>query len=208
MEAEMTPPRALSGSRSGGYGAMDDTSWGRGTRADEEAAGDVVSMADSTATLEELEEELVRIERLREQLVRRESELRYMMDDMQLCQEISRLKAELQALVSLPDAERAGSAARAQEESLIRTIHELVEKRDYLVDDVELERLREREEDKEMSDFLQKKLRKKERPLRADAVRAGDRRESEGSPQGKPTFAKTGLTLLKDCCGLASCCVQ
>ncbi|XP_078736732.1 bMERB domain-containing protein 1 isoform X1 [Lampetra fluviatilis] len=68
MEAEMTPPRALTGSRSGGYGAMDDTSWGRGTRADEEAGGDVVSMADSTATLEDLEEELVRIERLREQL--------------------------------------------------------------------------------------------------------------------------------------------
>lgn len=41
-------------------------------------AEDVVSMADSTVTIEDIEEELFRIERLREILVRRESELRYM----------------------------------------------------------------------------------------------------------------------------------
>uniref|UniRef100_A0A674MJ79 Phosphoinositide-3-kinase, regulatory subunit 6a n=1 Tax=Takifugu rubripes TaxID=31033 RepID=A0A674MJ79_TAKRU len=66
--------------------------------ADEE----VVSMADSTVTVDDIEGELLKIERIRDILVRRESELRYMMDDIQLCKEITRLKKELHKLVSLP----------------------------------------------------------------------------------------------------------
>lgn len=41
-------------------------------------AEDVISMADSTITIEDIEGELGRIERIRDILVRRESELRYM----------------------------------------------------------------------------------------------------------------------------------
>lgn len=39
---------------------------------------DVVSMADSTITVDDIEGELFKIERIRDILVRRESELRYM----------------------------------------------------------------------------------------------------------------------------------
>lgn len=39
---------------------------------------EVVSMADSTVTVDHIEEELYKIERIRDVLVRRESELRYM----------------------------------------------------------------------------------------------------------------------------------
>uniref|UniRef100_A0A8C5BZ68 Zgc:171844 n=1 Tax=Gadus morhua TaxID=8049 RepID=A0A8C5BZ68_GADMO len=66
---------------------------------------DVVSMADSTITAENIEDQLFKIERIRDILVRRESELRYMeepMDDIQPCNEISRLKKELQTLMSVP----------------------------------------------------------------------------------------------------------
>lgn len=39
---------------------------------------EIVSMADSTTTIDDIEGELFKIERIREILVRRESELRYM----------------------------------------------------------------------------------------------------------------------------------
>uniref|UniRef100_A0A668AT59 Phosphoinositide-3-kinase, regulatory subunit 6a n=1 Tax=Myripristis murdjan TaxID=586833 RepID=A0A668AT59_9TELE len=85
--------------------------------------------------------ELFKIERIRDVLVRRESELRYMMDDIQLCKEITRLKKELHKLVSLPDNDKSNED-RQKEEELLQQIHKLVETRDFLVDDVEFERLR------------------------------------------------------------------
>uniref|UniRef100_A0A674J9X2 BMERB domain-containing protein n=1 Tax=Terrapene triunguis TaxID=2587831 RepID=A0A674J9X2_9SAUR len=84
---------------------------------------------------------LFKIERIREVLVRRESELRYMMDDIQLCKEISRLKKELQKLIALPEKEKSNEE-KQREEELVQQIHKLVETRDFLVDDVEFERLR------------------------------------------------------------------
>uniref|UniRef100_A0A8C3XNU1 BMERB domain-containing protein n=1 Tax=Chelydra serpentina TaxID=8475 RepID=A0A8C3XNU1_CHESE len=102
----------------------------------------IVSMADSTTTVDDIEGELFKIERIREVLVRRESELRYMMDDIQLCKEISRLKKELQRLIALPEKEKSNEE-KQREEELVQQIHKLVETRDFLVDDVEFERLRE-----------------------------------------------------------------
>ncbi|XP_048846839.1 bMERB domain-containing protein 1-like isoform X4 [Brienomyrus brachyistius] len=113
---------------------------GLGESADTEGE-DVISMADSSITIEDLEGELSRINRIRDLLVRRESELRYMMDDIQLCKEITRLKRELHKLVSAPDADKS-SEDREKETELLRQIQRLVETRDFLVDDVELERLR------------------------------------------------------------------
>uniref|UniRef100_A0A665TII2 Phosphoinositide-3-kinase, regulatory subunit 6a n=1 Tax=Echeneis naucrates TaxID=173247 RepID=A0A665TII2_ECHNA len=98
-------------------------------------------MADSTVTVEDIEGELFKIERIRDVLVRRESELRYMMDDIQLCKEITRLKKELHKLVSMPDNDKS-TEDRQKEEELLLQIHKLVETRDFLVDDVEFERLR------------------------------------------------------------------
>uniref|UniRef100_A0A8D0EC62 BMERB domain-containing protein n=1 Tax=Salvator merianae TaxID=96440 RepID=A0A8D0EC62_SALMN len=103
--------------------------------------------------------ELFKIERIREVLVRRESELRYMMDDIQLCKEISRLKKELQKLLAVPENNKS-KEDKQREEELVQQIHKLVETRDFLVDDVEFERLREREEDKEMAEFLKNKISK------------------------------------------------
>ncbi|KAM4033714.1 bMERB domain-containing protein 1-like isoform 2-T3 [Anomaloglossus baeobatrachus] len=139
------------------YGSLESTVW----KASEQPApaDDVISMADSTTTVDDIEDELFKIERIREILVRRESELRYMMDDFQLCQEITRLKKDLQTLVSKPDKEKT-QVDRQKEEEILQRIHKLVETRDFLVDDVEFERLREREEDKEMAEFLQSKLSK------------------------------------------------
>ncbi|CAL8267072.1 unnamed protein product [Gadus morhua 'NCC'] len=48
------------------------------TEAADKTVRDVVSMADSTITAENIEDQLFKIERIRDILVRRESELRYM----------------------------------------------------------------------------------------------------------------------------------
>uniref|UniRef100_A0A3Q2XFJ0 BMERB domain-containing protein n=2 Tax=Haplochromis burtoni TaxID=8153 RepID=A0A3Q2XFJ0_HAPBU len=156
-------------------------------------------MADSTITVEDIEGELFRIERIRDILVRRESELRYMMDDIQLCKEITRLKQELQKLVSIPDKDKS-KEDREREEKLLQQINKLVETRDFLVDDVEFERLREREEDREMAAFLQSKFPK---ALAAKASGASqDQKVAFKSQQtSAPLLTKTSLTLLKDCCG-------
>ncbi|XP_066560458.1 bMERB domain-containing protein 1 isoform X2 [Amia ocellicauda] len=177
------------------YGALESTTW---TADAAKAEEDIVSMADSTITIDDIEGELFKIERIREVLVRRESELRYMMDDIQLCKEITRLKKELQKLVSIPDKEKSNED-KQKEEELLQQIHKLVETRDFLVDDVEFERLREREEDKEMADFLQSKF-PKSSLKKTNAVK--DRKMTSRAQQtSTPFVTKTGLTLLKECCG-------
>ncbi|XP_061567965.1 bMERB domain-containing protein 1 isoform X2 [Cololabis saira] len=176
------------------YGALEKTQVD-GER--EKAAEDVVSMADSTVTVKDIEGELCRIERIRNILVRRESELRYMMDDIQLCKDITRLKQELQKLVSVPDKDKT-KEDREREDELLRQINKLVETRDFLVDDVEFERLREREEDKEMAALFQSKYPK----AVAEKGALGGRSVASKSQQTSvPFISKTGLTLLKDCCG-------
>uniref|UniRef100_A0ACB8EJI7 Uncharacterized protein n=2 Tax=Sphaerodactylus townsendi TaxID=933632 RepID=A0ACB8EJI7_9SAUR len=57
------------------YGSLETTKW---KAADPGKEDEIVSMADSTATVDDIEGELFKIERIREVLVRRESELRYM----------------------------------------------------------------------------------------------------------------------------------
>uniref|UniRef100_U3J8I7 BMERB domain-containing protein n=1 Tax=Anas platyrhynchos platyrhynchos TaxID=8840 RepID=U3J8I7_ANAPP len=120
------------------------------------------------------------------------------MDDIQLCKEISRLKKELQKLIALPETEKSNEE-KQKEEELVQQIHKLVETRDFLVDDVEFERLREREEDKEMAEFLQNKLSKsylqKATPVKEKKM------TSRGQQTSAPYMTKTGLTLLKECCG-------
>ncbi|KAM6966632.1 bMERB domain-containing protein 1 [Tautogolabrus adspersus] len=163
----------------------------------ETSAEDVVSMADSTITIEDIEGELGKIGRIRDILVRRESELRYMMDDIQLCKEITRLKTELQKLVSIPDKEKS-KEDREREDELLQQINKLVETRDFLVDDVEFERLREREEDREMAAFLHSKFPKK-LPVKGavkDQIVA-----SKSQQTSAPLIPKTGLTVMRDCCG-------
>ncbi|XP_023149363.1 bMERB domain-containing protein 1 [Amphiprion ocellaris] len=177
------------------YGSLEKTQIVQG--AAEKSAEDVVSMADSTITIEDIEGELFRIERIRDILVRRESELRYMMDDIQLCKEITRLKQELQKLVSIPDKDKS-KEAREREEELLQQINKLVETRDFLVDDVEFERLREREEDREMAAFLQARFPK---ALAAKGALQSQKVASKSQQTSAPFITKTGLTLLKDCCG-------
>uniref|UniRef100_H3A0R5 Phosphoinositide-3-kinase, regulatory subunit 6a n=1 Tax=Latimeria chalumnae TaxID=7897 RepID=H3A0R5_LATCH len=162
------------------------------------AKDDIVSMADSTITVDDIEGELFKIERIREVLVRRESELRYMMDDIQLCKEITRLKKELQKLVSIPDKEKSNED-KQKEEELLQQIHKLVETRDFLVDDVEFERLREKEEDKEMAAFLQTKLSKAKLIKSKSLTKKTSKKR--GQQTSTPFVTKTGLTLLKECCG-------
>ncbi|XP_067115790.1 bMERB domain-containing protein 1 [Osmerus mordax] len=176
------------------YGSLECTKWNTDTS--KTAEEDVVSMADSTITTDDIEGELFKIERIRDVLVRRESELRYMMDDIQLCKEITRLKKELQKLVSVPDNDKS-SEDRQKEEELLQQIHKLVETRDFLVDDVEFERLREKEEDKEMADFLKSKFPKSLKKKGSTP----SRRVTSRNQQASSPIAKTGLTLLKECCG-------
>ncbi|XP_022054688.1 bMERB domain-containing protein 1-like [Acanthochromis polyacanthus] len=173
------------------YGSLERTEWSRDGSQPEE---DVVSMADSTITVDDIEGELFKIERIKDVLVRRESELRYMMDDIQLCKEITRLKKELHKLVSIPDNDKSNED-RQKEEELLQQLHKLVETRDFLVDDVEFERLREKEEDKEMADFLKSKF-PRNMKTGVPTRRAPTRAQQTSSP-----FTKTGLTLLKECCG-------
>ncbi|XP_028456366.1 uncharacterized protein C16orf45 isoform X1 [Perca flavescens] len=176
------------------YGSLEKTQVDTAT---EKPTEDVISMADSTITIEDIEGELCKIDRIRDILVRRESELRYMMDDIQLCREITRLKAELQQLVSTPDDDKS-KADREREEELLQQVNKLVETRDFLVDDVEFERLREREEDREMAVFLQSKFPK---TLSAKGASQDQNVASKSQQTSTPFISKTGLTLLKDCCG-------
>ncbi|XP_006146621.1 uncharacterized protein C16orf45 homolog isoform X3 [Tupaia chinensis] len=121
------------------YGAVEETAWKA------EGLGrsqlDIISMAETTMMPEEIELEMAKIQRLREVLVRRESELRFMMDDIQLCKDIMDLKQELQNLVAIPEKEKT-KLQKQREDELIQKIHKLVQKRDFLVDDAEVERLR------------------------------------------------------------------
>ncbi|XP_077068038.1 bMERB domain-containing protein 1 [Siphateles boraxobius] len=177
------------------YGSLDQTELCEETG--KQAEEDVVSMADSTITVEDIEGELFKIERIKDALVRKESELRYMMDDIQLCKEITRLKKDLQKLVSIPDKEKSNED-RQREEELLQQIQKLVETRDFLVDDMEFERLREREEDNEMADFLQTKFPNR---CRMKSQTKDKRMMSRAQQTSSPYVTKTGVTLLKECCG-------
>ncbi|XP_055770855.1 bMERB domain-containing protein 1-like [Salvelinus fontinalis] len=117
------------------YGSVSETEW---TKDKDESD---VSMAESIMSPDEIEVEMARIQRLREVLVRRESELRFMADDIQLCKDIMSLKQELRKVVTVPEREKT-KKQRQWEEELILKIHKLVQKRDFLVDDAEVERLR------------------------------------------------------------------
>ncbi|XP_030069372.1 bMERB domain-containing protein 1 isoform X1 [Microcaecilia unicolor] len=185
------------------YGAVEDTEW--------KAAGlgrnqlDIISMAETTMTPEEIELEMAKIQRLREVLVRRESELRFMMDDIQLCKDIMDLKQELQKLVEIPEKDKTVSQKRSEDE-LIQKIQKLVQKRDFLVDDAEVERLREQEEDKEMSDFLCIKLKPLSKATKTPACIPLEK--AAELPPTKPSITKAGIAIIKDCCGATQCSVM
>ncbi|RXM37334.1 hypothetical protein EOD39_0008 [Acipenser ruthenus] len=187
------------------YGSLESTKRNAESAKDE----DIVSMADSTITIDDIEGELFKIERIRDVLVRRESELRYISlcfyDYLSIC-----VREEREA-VSIETKERCvpgptllsdrdkSKEDKLKEDELLQQIHKLVETRDFLVDDVEFERLREREEDKEMADFLQSKLPtsciKKTNPIKDKKL------TSRAQQTSTPFTTKTGLTLLKECCG-------
>ncbi|NP_001028910.1 bMERB domain-containing protein 1 [Danio rerio] len=180
--------QALSGTGGGieMYGALQETHTGD------------VSMAERSVSAEEIEAEMSRIQRLREVLVRRESELRFMMDDIQLCREIMSLKQELRKTVRVPDAEKT-KQQRQTEEKLILQIHTLVQKRDYLVEDAEVERLREQEEDQEMAEFLRQKL---------GVIQKAPKPRVTEIPANKPSISRTSAAVLRDCCGATSCAIM
>ncbi|ELK33286.1 hypothetical protein MDA_GLEAN10012910 [Myotis davidii] len=124
------------------------------------------------------------------------------MDDIQLCNDIMDLKQELQNLVAIPEKEKT-KLQKQREDELIQKIHRLVQKRDFLVDDAEVERLREQEEDKEMADFLRIKLKPLDKVTKSPASSRAEKKAEP--PPSKPTVAKTGLALIKDCCGATQC---
>ncbi|XP_062287830.1 bMERB domain-containing protein 1-like isoform X1 [Scomber scombrus] len=165
-----------------------------------------VSMAESTMSPDEIEVEMARIQRLREVLVRRESELRFMMDDIQLCKDIMSLKQDLRQIVAVPEKEK-NKKHKQREEELILKIHKLVQKRDFLVDDAEVERLREQEEDKEMAEFLRLKLMPLEKKLKAAQSERPCLQVLE-PPPNKPSITKSGAAIIKDCCGATQCAVM
>ncbi|XP_043945106.1 bMERB domain-containing protein 1 [Protopterus annectens] len=189
------------------YGAVEETEWQR-QHLDRNQL-DIISMADMTMTPEEIELEMAKIQRLREVLVRRESELRFMMDDIQLCKDIMNLKQELQKLVEVPENEKT-KKQKQREEELILKIHTLVQKRDFLVEDAEVERLREREEDKEMSEFLRSKLNPAEKITKPPVSASQEKNMVPEQPSAptKPSIAKTGIAIIKDCCGTTQCSVM
>ncbi|XP_036425992.1 bMERB domain-containing protein 1 isoform X1 [Colossoma macropomum] len=191
------------------YGAVRNTDWSR-----DKGQMDV-SMAESSMSPDEIEMEMARIQRLREVLVRRESELRFMMDDIQLCKDIMALKQELRKIVAVPAAENEDEAEKEKskkhqqkEEELIQKIHKLVEKRDFLVDDAEVERLREQEEDKEMAEFLRLKLMPLDKLARVAQSPPKVKKPTPEPPANKPSITKTSVAIIKDCCGATQCAIM
>ncbi|XP_028830644.1 bMERB domain-containing protein 1 [Denticeps clupeoides] len=183
------------------YGAVRETQWRR-----EEGPEDVC-MVESTMSPDEIEVEMVRIQRLREVLVRRESELRFMMDDIQLCKDIMNLKQELRMIVAVPEKEKTKKHLQ-QEEELIQKIHKLVQKRDFLVDDAEVERLREQEEDKEMADFLRLKLTPLEKLSKVTETPPKMKKSVPEPPPNKYSITKSSMAIIKDCCGATQCTIM
>ncbi|XP_061844232.1 bMERB domain-containing protein 1 [Nerophis lumbriciformis] len=183
------------------YGAVSQTAW-----TTDKGHCDV-SMAESTISPEEIEMEMTRIQRLREVLVRRESELRFMMDDIQLCKDIMSLKQELRQIVAVAEKDKS-KKDKQQEEEMILKIHKLVQKRDFLVDDAEVERLREQEEDKEMAEFLRLKLMPLEKTLKVKQNPPKPRRQIPEPPPNKPFITKSGVAIIKDCCGATQCAIM
>ncbi|MGH0118759.1 UNVERIFIED_CONTAM: hypothetical protein FKN15_062221 [Acipenser sinensis] len=163
-------------------------------------------MAETSLSPGEMEVEMVRIQRLQEVLVRRESELRFMMDDIHLCKDIMNLKQELRKIVAVPEKEKT-KKHKQREEELILKIHKLVQKRDFLVDDAEVERLREQEEDKEMADFLCLKLMPLEKMTKVTESSPKMKVTLE-RPPNKPSIAKSGAAIIKDCCGATQCAIM
>ncbi|KAM3916682.1 bMERB domain-containing protein 1 [Leptodactylus fuscus] len=186
------------------YGAVEETDWKAGGLGRRNQL-DIVSMAETTMTPEEIELEMTKIQRLREVLVRRESELKFMIDDIQLCKEIMSLKQELQSLVDVPEKAKTNEQKKREDE-LIQKIQKLVQKRDFLVDDAEVERLREKEEDKEIADFLRIKLKPLDKVTKP-ATSTSPEKKTE-LPPSKPSLTKTGMAILKDCCGTTQCSVM
>ncbi|XP_025932438.1 uncharacterized protein C16orf45 homolog [Apteryx rowi] len=185
------------------YGAVEETAWPAERLGRNQL--DIISMAETTMMPEEIELEMAKIQRLREVLVRRESELRFMMDDIQLCKDIMNLKKELQSLVAIPEKEKT-KMEKQREDELIQKIHKLVQKRDFLVDDAEVERLREKEEDKEMAEFLRTKLKPLDKATRSPTSTPAEKKAEP--PPSKPTIAKAGLAIIKDCCGATQCSIM
>ncbi|XP_075686261.1 bMERB domain-containing protein 1 [Rhinoderma darwinii] len=186
------------------YGAVEETDWKAGGLGRRNQL-DIISMAETTMTPDEIEHEMTKIQRLREVLVRRESELKFMIDDIQLCKEIMSLKQELQSLVDVLEKIKTNEQKKREDE-LIQKIQKLVQKRDFLVDDAEVERLREKEEDKEIADFLRIKLKPLDKVTRP-AADATPEKKTE-LPPTKPSLTKTGMAILKDCCGTTQCSVM
>ncbi|XP_035515454.1 bMERB domain-containing protein 1-like [Morone saxatilis] len=129
------------------------------------------------------------------------------MDDIQLCKDIMSLKQELRQIVAVPEKEKT-KKHRQREEELILKIHKLVQKRDFLVDDAEVERLREREEDKEMAEFLRLKLMPLEKKLKVTQSPPKPKRQIPEPPPNKPSITKSGVAIIKDCCGATQCAVM
>uniref|UniRef100_A0A673HKX4 BMERB domain-containing protein n=1 Tax=Sinocyclocheilus rhinocerous TaxID=307959 RepID=A0A673HKX4_9TELE len=164
-----------------------------------------VSMAENSMSTDEMEAEMARIQHLREVLVRRESELRFMMDDIQLCKDIMKLKQELRKIVAVPEKTK---KHRQREEKLIQEIHQLVQKRDFLVDDAEVERLREQEEDKEMAEFLRQKLSIIQSKSLIVSLTQPPKPRTTEPPANKPSISKSSAALIKDCCGATQCVIM
>ncbi|KAM9818668.1 bMERB domain-containing protein 1 [Syngnathus typhle] len=183
------------------YGAVSQTAW-----TTDKGHCDV-SMAESTMCPEEIEVEMARIQRLREVLVRRESELRFMIDDIQLCKDIMSLKQQLRQIVAVPEKDKS-KKDKQEEEELILKIHKLVQKRDFLVEDAEVERLREQEEDKEMEEFLRLKLMPLENKLKVKQSPPKPKRQVVEPPPNKPFITQSGVAIIKDCCGATQCSIM
>ncbi|TNN57987.1 putative protein C16orf45 [Liparis tanakae] len=129
------------------------------------------------------------------------------MDDIQLCKDIMSLKQELRQIVTVPEKEKT-KKHRQREEELILKIHKLVQKRDFLVDDAEVERLREQEEDKEMAEYLRLKLMPLEKKLKSSHTPPKPKRQIPEPPPNKPSITKSGVAIIKDCCGATQCAVM
>ncbi|GLD65002.1 bMERB domain-containing protein 1 isoform X2 [Lates japonicus] len=84
----------------------------------------------------------------------------------------------------------------SREKELLQQSTSWLRQRNFLVDDVEFERLREKEEDKEMADFLKSKFPRNMKKTGVPTRQVPSRAQQTSSP-----FTKTGLTLLKECCG-------
>lgn len=97
-----------------------------------------------------VEDELFELQKEKNHILRRQGQLIYMLQDAVLEDDCARLREEVNQLAQIPDEKKSPKQLK-REEKLVEEIVSIVHKRNTILEDMHIERMRENEEDEEMN---------------------------------------------------------